>query len=201
LHNLKVLIKNLKVQNILYFVSMNKAKFEEVARFLAGQKIKVKWIKMAYPELQADSLEEVARSAIISCVKKTKKPTLIEDSGLFINALRGFPGIYSSFVFKTLGNEGVLQLLRDASDRRAYFKSVIAFGDLDLFKGKLFSGSVNGVISENIRGKSGFGFDPIFMPDALGKTFAEMSLDEKNRISHRARALKKFIKWYKEYKK
>ena len=121
---------------------------------------------------------------------KCKKPVIIEDDGLFINALGGFPGPYSSYVFKTIGNEGILNLVK--TKRNAKFQSIIAFCDKKK-KPILFEANVNGKISKKMQGR-GWGFDPIFIPSRKSKTYAELS--NKNEISHRYNALKKFANWY-----
>jgi XTP/dITP diphosphohydrolase len=94
--------------------------------------------------------------------------------------------------------EGILKLLKNHQNRKAYFKSAVAFsnpeGDL-----KCFLGVVEGKITEEIRGTGGFGFDPIFEPkEKPGKTFGEMSAYDKNSISHRSRALREFAEWYRK---
>jgi XTP/dITP diphosphohydrolase len=111
---------------------------------------------------------------------------------LFINSLGGFPGQYSSFVFRTLGNDGILKLLNGSIDRSAYFLSLIAFCD-----GRIFSiseGRVNGRITDRIT-DGGWGYDPIFVPDDTELTFAELK-KSKNKYSHRKRALENFVQWY-----
>lgn len=131
--------------------------------------------------------------------KKISYPVFVEDSGLFIKALNRFPGPYSSYVYQTLGLSGILKLLSSVQDREAEFKSVIAFCD-QKHTLKCFLGSVQGTISYEARGVSGFGFDPLFEPNCGGgKTFAEMSVEEKCLISHRGIVLRKFAKWYKKY--
>jgi XTP/dITP diphosphohydrolase len=113
---------------------------------------------------------------------------IIEDSGLFIDPLGGFPGVYSSYILKTLGNPGILRLLGDRKDRDAVFRS--CFGHFSTHRGPaLIKGECKGRIAFEQRGKEGFGFDPIFIPDGEERTFAEMSVEEKNSISHRGRAL------------
>ena len=107
----------------------------------------------------------------------------------------GFPGPYSAYVSKTLGNEGILKLLSGESCRTATFKSVVGYcepGGEPL----LFVGSVDGVITEEIRGEGGFGYDPIFAPGK--RTFAEMLMEEKNEISHRRGAFGAFLDWFKK---
>ena len=104
--------------------------------------------------------------------------------------MNGFPGPYSSYVFKTLGNKGIIKLMEGVENRKAYFMAVIAFFDGE--KVWTFKGRVDGEIADEIRGDKGFGYDPIFLYG--DKTFAEMG-DEKNEVSHRRRALENFFSW------
>lgn len=155
--------------------------------------IQIEWLKMEYEESQGFELEEIAKKSAEILSKVIKDPFFIEDSGLFIEALNGFPGPYSSYVFKTIGNKGILKLMDGISNRKAYFKAVIAY-----FDGKTiqtFDGIVEGEIATEIRGNKGFGFDPIFLYG--DQTFAEMG-EDKNLVSHRRRALEKFFKAVKK---
>ncbi len=143
--------------------------------------------------------QKIAETSAIDAAKKCNLPVIVEDAGLFIKALNGFPGPYSSYVNKTIGVEGILKLMRGIKDRTAYFFSVVAFYDPDINELEFFYGKVEGEIAEEARGKSGFGFDPIFTPiEGDGRTFAEMGVEEKNKFSHRSKALRKFAKWYKQ---
>jgi XTP/dITP diphosphohydrolase len=100
---------------------------------------------------------------------------------------------------KTIGNEGILKLIDDFKQSEAHFTSVIAFYFKPLKKSFCFEGTVKGKVSNTIRGSGGFGFDPIFLPyDSPNKTFAELSTDEKNSISHRGKAWRKFIEFLKK---
>jgi len=120
------------------------------------------------------------------------RKVIVEDDGLFVDSLSGFPGQYSSFVFKTIGNDGILKLLARSAKRSAYFLSLIAFYD-----GRILSiseGRVNGKITDRIT-EGGWGYDPIFVPDGTDLTFAELEKN-KNEYSHRKRALEKFAQWY-----
>jgi XTP/dITP diphosphohydrolase len=120
------------------------------------------------------------------------RKVIVEDDGLFVDSLSGFPGQYSSFVFKTIGNDGILKLLAGSTKRSAYFLSLIAFYD-----GRILSiseGRVNGRITDRIT-EGGWGYDPIFVPDGTDLTFAELEKN-KNEYSHRKRALEKFAQWY-----
>ena len=174
----------------IHFVTTNNGKFEEVKRMLPGHELIRK--NMTYPEIQTDSTEEVAKFGMDFLVKKMEGNIMLEDSGLFVESLNGFPGIYSSYVFKSIGNEGILRLMEGMEMRNAYFKSVIAFYD---GKVRIFEGVCRGSISLNIRGKGGFGYDPIFIPEGNNITFGEMSREEKNGYSHRGRAVEKLRKY------
>ena len=124
----------------------------------------------------------------------------IEDAGFFVDQpLNGFPGVYSSYVMNTIGNEGILNLIHDFGSSKAHFSAVIALYYKPLNKIITFEGEVKGRVSETIRGAHGFGFDPIFIPEMLpNSTFAELSMSEKNEVSHRSIALNKLINFLKE---
>ncbi|USS41197.1 XTP/dITP diphosphatase [Thermococcus aggregans] len=179
----------------LVFVTSNKGKVEEVKKYLSPLGVEIVQKNIEYPEIQANTLEEVVTFGINWLKERIDEPFFIDDSGLFIESLKGFPGVYSAYVYKTLGNEGILKLMEGANDRRAYFKSVIGYYDGELH---MFTGVVHGKITNEKRGNKGFGFDPIFMPEGYSKTFAEMKTEEKNKISHRGLALKEFAQWLKE---
>ncbi len=175
----------------VFFITSNEGKFREVKAIAERYGIDVKWLNRKYIEPQGESLEEIARLSALNLAREVNEPFFIEDSGLFIEALNGFPGPYSSYVFKTIGNEGILKLMRGVKNRKAYFKAVIAYFDgRDIH---VFTGVVEGEIANEIRGTKGFGYDPIFLYG--DKTFAEMG-EEKNEVSHRRRALEKFFSWF-----
>jgi XTP/dITP diphosphohydrolase len=151
-------------------------------------------------EIQSDSLKEIAEASAINAFKRNRLPIFVEDAGLFIDALSGFPGPYAAYVYKTIHNSGILSLMENIVDRHAKFQSVIAYCDETLCEPKCFEGESNGEITATERkaqGKSAFGFDPIFQPVGSNKTFAEMTIEEKNCFSHRAMAIDKFAAWYK----
>jgi XTP/dITP diphosphohydrolase len=126
----------------------------------------------------------------------------VEDAGLFVDELKGFPGPYAAYVYKTVKNAGLLKLMEKVTNRKATFKSVIVYCDgPDLGKSVCFEGEIQGEITqhEKVRtDQSAFGFDPIFKPRGSAKTFAEMTIEEKNGFSHRAQAINKFANWYKK---
>jgi XTP/dITP diphosphohydrolase len=183
-------------RRLIFFATGNIHKFNEARRILREYNIAVAMIKVKTLEVQSDDIEEIARLSAIDAARKTNLPVIVEDAGLFIDALNGFPGPYSSYVYRTIGKEGIIKLLEGVSNREAYFRSVVAFCDP---KGNAicFDGIVKGKITMEPRGSSGFGFDPIFEPaEKPGETFGEMSIENKNRFSHRAKALRKFAEWY-----
>jgi len=175
---------------MIYFVTGNRNKYEEAKKMID----EIEMLHIPYPEIQADRLEEVAEYGIEYLKERIKERFFLEDSGLFIEALNGFPGVYSSYVFKTIGNDGILKLMEGIENRNAYFKAVIAYYDGSIH---LFEGICNGKISYEKRG-GGFGYDPIFIPERSNKTFGEMSKEEKNVFSHRGKAMRKFIKFLEE---
>jgi len=182
------------------FASTNESKFKEVDAFLAKFKVKVDLFRLELREIQSDSLEEIATEKALTAYKVIKEKLIVEDTGLFIHALNYFPGSYSSFVLRTIGNSGILDLLASKQDRSATFKSVIAFNNGE--STHIFTGEVSGIISPVIT-KHGWGYDPIFIPldhndEVYVKTYGEMSVEKKNEISHRSQALRKFIEWYME---
>ena len=175
------------------FASTNQNKYLEIQLILSSRNISVDFSQTRLVEVQSDSLEEIARQKAKTAFAKLRRPVIIEDDGLFIDSLGGFPGQYSSFVFKTIGNDGILKLLAGSAKRSAYFRSLIAF-----YNGKTLSiseGRVDGRISDRITEGSGWGYDPIFMPAGIDLTFAQLK-KRKNEYSHRKRALEKFAQWY-----
>lgn len=174
------------------FVSTNENKYQEVRSILSSHGVFVDFAQVSLVEVQSDSLEEIAREKAKSAFAKIGRPVIIEDDGLFIDALGGFPGQYSSHAFKTIGNAGILKLLAGSKDRSAHFMSLIAFYDgsnLSTSEGK-----VEGSISDTIAG-GGWGYDPIFIPAGAGLTFADLK-EKKNKYSHRRKALDSFAVWY-----
>lgn len=171
----------------LTFVSTNAGKFREVRTVLREYGIPVRWMRRELPEIQADRLESVVE-AKLSEAKKLRLRVLVEDSGLFIPGLAGFPGVYSSYALRTIGLQGILRLL-DGRPRGAVFRTVAG---LSIGRDRwMRSGECRGRIADRARGTNGFGFDPIFIPDGETRTFGQLDIEEKNRRSHRAQAVRR----------
>ncbi len=142
-------------------------------------------------EIQADTLEEVVRSCLAQLRARGLDDFVIDDSGLFVHALDGFPGVYSSYALRTIGMEGILRLLDGKEGRGAHFECCIgaSLGGEDI----IVHGRCEGTIALSPSGQQGFGFDPIFVPTGFQRTFAEISITEKNGISHRGRAIQALV--------
>jgi XTP/dITP diphosphohydrolase len=173
---------------MLYFVTGNKGKFMEAQGIFKDLMQK----NIGYTEIQADTLEDVAAYGMKEVMERLQGPVMLEDAGLFIEALQGFPGVYSAYVQKTIGNNGILRLMEGVEDRKAYFRSVVAYVEPGM-EPRLFEGEVHGRIGFEARGSKGFGYDPIFYVGE--KSLSEMDLVEKNRISHRASSMKALKEW------
>ncbi len=183
---------------MIAFVTTNEGKFREVSSKLEELHVKVVREDRSYPEIQADRLEKVVRFAATVLDDQIKGDYLIDDSGLFIDAFGGFPGVYSSYVYKRLGCAGMLKLLEGARSRTATFETVFLLRTRE--EHEVFHGECRGTIADRERGRGGFGFDPIFIPDGAAKTFAEMTLSEKSAVSHRARAVDALASYLRERK-
>jgi XTP/dITP diphosphohydrolase len=179
----------------MILVTHNQHKFLEYEEIFLRSKIELEWYNYEYPELQSDNLKEIVEFSLKHVSRILNRPFFLEDTGLFIDSLGGFPGPYSSYVQEKIGNMGILRLLEGISNRNARFISLIGYFDGKNFY--YFDGTLEGSISYSIRGKSGFGYDPIFIPEKYDKTLAEMSIQEKNSISHRRRALDKLLGYIK----
>ena len=181
----------------LLFITTNPHKVKEIKELAESESWNITIVQRTYkyPELQLDELEDVAKESAKYIQEKVaiQTPFFIEDSGLFIHALHGFPGPFSAFVFKKIGNEGILKLMagKQGEERKATFKTAVAYCEPHREEPMIFVGMVEGKIADEIRGSGGFGFDPIF--EFERKTFAEMSTEEKNKVSHRSRAFRKLL--------
>lgn len=168
------------------FVSTNPGKYREIRDVLRPYGLRVSWKRRELPEPQVDSLDEVL-AAKLDAVRDIPGYVLVEDSGLFIPSLRGFPGVYSAHFLRLWKFDPIFELLRHRR-RAAFFRTVAG-----LQKGRqrwTFVGEVRGKIARRPAGRGGFGYDPIFVPAGWSKTFAQGTADEKNAISHRARAIR-----------
>lgn len=186
---------------VIFFATNNINKFNEARYTLAEYKLAIGMLRVKGLEIQSEDLEEIAKISALDAYRKCHLPVIVEDAGLFIDALNGFPGPYAAYFYKTIGNKGLLQIMTDVENRKARFKSVIAYCFSESEPPSFYAGEVEGeMVREERRGNAGFGFgfDPIFKPTGSHKTFAEMGIMEKNNHSHRSRALRGFAEWYRK---
>ena len=180
------------------FITGNQHKVKEAKGIFDNFGIKLEHADLGYPEIQGE-LVEVARYGAKHVAQRLGKPVIVEDAGIFIKALKWFPGTYSSYVQDTLGNKGILKLMSDVEDRYAEFRSAIGFCTPKT-EPEIFLGAVRGSIVYSEKGNNGFAYDPLFKPEGYEKTFGELSINEKNKFSHRRKSLEKFATWYKDYR-
>lgn len=185
----------------LVFATNNRHKLEEVADKISG---KLQLLTLADIGCTAD-IEETGTTFKENASIKSRYiynnyqlSCFGDDSGLIVDALNGEPGVYSARYAGEHGNHAanikkVIDKLQGIQNRKARFITVISL----IWNGEehFFEGIIEGTIRHQVAGNGGFGYDPIFQPDGYEITFAEMSLDEKNKISHRARAMEKLIKF------
>lgn len=186
----------------LVFATNNAHKLEEI-RAILGSKVEVLSLKdircdADIPET-ADTLEGNAALKAEYIYQHYGLDCFADDTGLEVEALNGAPGVYSA---RYAGGEGhdseanmkkLLAELKGIANRNARFRTAICL--IESGEKRLFEGIVNGSIIEEKRGDSGFGYDPIFVPEGYIETFAEMGNEEKNKISHRARAVEQLCKY------
>jgi len=185
---------------LVFFATGNFNKFNEARIILKEYGFASALLNVKTVEIQNDSLAEIAKTSAMEAYRLCQLPLIVEDAGLFVHALKGFPGPYAAYVYKTISNPGMLKLMEKVENRKATFRSVIAYYD---GKGEpvCFEGEAGGDIAFEERwgnGKTGFGFDPIFLPKGKSKTFAEIAIEEKNCLSHRAGSVRKFAVWYRK---
>ena len=187
----------------LVFATNNQHKLGELSR-IVGDKFHLLSLKDVncfddIPET-AETLEGNAAIKARYIWEKFGKNCFADDTGLEVDALNGQPGVYSArYAGEMQDSEAnlakVLREMNGKSNRTARFRTVICL----IFEGKeyYFEGIVNGILLSERRGVSGFGYDPIFVPDGFEQTFAEMNLDLKNKISHRGKATEKLLDFLK----
>jgi XTP/dITP diphosphohydrolase len=176
------------------FVTSNSHKVSEAN--MIGQMFGVSFsqVNLMYPEIRSDSVRAVAEEGAKYVYEKLKRPIIVEDSGLYIEALNGFPGAYSGLVYKMLGFQGILKLMDGLKERKAQFVSAVGYCDKDALE--VFEGVADGTITEEPRGKSGFAYDPIFEPIGGKKTFAE-DHKHKNEVGHRRKSIELLCRYLK----
>jgi len=176
----------------ILFATSNLNKVREGNRVGRRYDIEFRQIMGNYPEVRDEDVANVAREGVEYVYERTQERVIVEDTGLYISSLNGFPGTYSSYVFQTIGNRGIIKLLAGLEDRNARFTSAIGYMDKNSIH--VFEGTAEGTITDKPRGKRGFGYDPIFMPKGNQLTYAE-DPELKDLTSHRSKSFEKLCKW------
>ena len=197
------------MENVIILASNNKNKLREIKKELSIFGIDVISQKEAGYDIEVEetgtTFVENATLKAEAIFKMSKKPVISDDSGLEIDALNGEPGVYSArYAGENATNEDkiskVLNLMKDVIDdtkRTARFKCAICYIDINGVK-HIFEQACEGIIAKETHGNNGFGYDPIFMVGE--KSFAELSSEEKNEISHRGKAIKELVQYLKNEK-
>ena len=183
----------------LLFFSHNQKKIAEVKQIFNNSFLKINSLKelkkIKEPRENGKTFAENAKIKSLFGFKKFNIPCFADDSGICVNALRNKPGIYSkrflrSFKTKNEAFKYIISATIKKNDNRAFFNTTICLS-LNINQHILFIGKISGTISDKPKGSNGFGYDPIFIPSGFSKTFAEMSNQKKNLLSHRMIAIKK----------
>jgi XTP/dITP diphosphohydrolase len=178
----------------VWFATSNNHKFDEAQFVLKEFGVVLGRLPSKGPELQSGDPSEVAKHAAVEAYRALRKPLFVEDTGLFIDSLQGFPGTSASFAFHTLALGGILKLMNGVDARGAEFVSAVAYCG-DSFGPHVFIGHLKGTVALHPSGREGFGFDPIFVPSESGRTLAQLTFTEKCAISHRGKAIRALGRW------
>lgn len=181
----------------LLLATRNRGKIEEITRLLAGFPVRIKTLDQLGPlppfEEDGATFEDNAYKKAFETASASGLPALADDSGLVVEALEGAPGVFSARysgdgATDDENNRKLLEEMRGKTNRAAAFECIIAIA-VPSGPALIYEGKVEGLILEEPRGINGFGYDPLFYYPPLGKTFAELTPEEKNEVSHRGRAL------------
>jgi non-canonical purine NTP pyrophosphatase (RdgB/HAM1 family) len=170
-------------------ITGNEGKAREYAALLG---IEVSAVKEDLIEIQSLDVVEVVKHKVQDAYSKLRSPVLVDDTGLVLNAWNGLPGALIAWFLSTVGAQGILDMAAGVTDRTATVTTALGYADAHGVR--VFTGTLPGTLTTERRGEGGFGYDSIFMPQSSDLTFAEMSSDQKNAISHRRLAVEELRK-------
>lgn len=180
----------------VYFVTSNPGKLSSLKNITKDLKLpfKLKMLKAHYPE---DKSEESTQAVVLAgakyCANNFKKAVLVTDTGIFIEALNGFPGINTKFFYQKIGNQGIIKLMKGVRNRKVDWVLSLGFCQPNNTS-KVFTAKLDGFIPEDLRGKKGFGFDPIFVPTGYKQTLAE-NPNLRDQLTPLRKTIQEFISW------
>ncbi len=179
---------------MIYFITGNKKKFEEVKMMLP----EVELLDVDLPEIQEIDAREIVKNKLLEALNHHKGEFIVEDTSLYLDCLKGLPGPFIKWFLKTIGNNGLAEIAEKLGNDGAEAKTIVGYAKSpkEMY---FFEGTIRGRIVKP-RGESNFGWDPIFLPEDHEKTFAEMNREEKNRISMRRNALSKLSEFLEKRK-
>ena len=170
--------------NEIYFITGNENKLKEAREIIPN----IRGLNIDLTEIQSIDAHEVIKHKLLEARKKHFGNFIVEDTSLYLGCLNGLPGPLIKWFLKSIGNEGLVKIAKDHNNHKALAKCIIGYYKDDEIK--FFEGVIEGTLTES-KGENGFGWDKIFMPNSYEKTFAEMNIEEKNKISHRKIAFEK----------
>jgi len=170
----------------LLFATSNENKIKEASEILG---IEVIGKEIDLPEIQAIDVKKIIEKKAREAYNEVKEPIIVEDTGLYIESLNGFPGALIKWMLKSIDNQGICDLIKHKDNKNAYAETCVGYFDGSQLQ--IFSGRINGKIASTVKGETGFGWDPIFIPENYDRSFAEMNDEEKNKISMRKIAFSK----------
>ncbi|MFH1588840.1 MAG: non-canonical purine NTP pyrophosphatase [Candidatus Diapherotrites archaeon] len=183
----------------IHLVTKNQHKIEEMQAILKEFNIKVKAVKKELQEPDLGSLELIAEEKAKQAFQIVKKPVIVEDTGVYFSAYNNFPGTHAKRIFLGIKLNGLIALLKAAKNKEGFFKTVVCYYDGQNFTS--FEGKLNGKFLIKARKPKAdrLPYEKLFIPNGSRKALVELTKKEKNEISHRAIATRKFGKWFKSF--
>jgi len=183
---------------MLSFATGNKHKFQEVSVILAEYEITIEQAEIDFVENPLNSLRQIAAEKAEQAFSKLRLPVIVEDTGVYFEAYKNFPGVQAKRIYESLGFDGLLNVLKGKS-RKAYFHTILCFKD-SAQENKFFEAKLHGRISSKVIKPNAnvMPYEKIFIPEGSKKALSQISRKDKNQMSHRAVAARKFAEWFQD---
>ena len=177
----------------IVFVTGNKNKFSEAEKILRDFGIVIKRKKIYVEEIQELDVSLVAKRKAEEAYRELGMPLIVEDTGIEVKGMNGYPGALVKHFYEAMTPHGMVEFLRKRDSRTTGITAVAYFDGKTM---KVFEGRIEGRIAGDVRGGDSFDWDSFFIPEGYGKTYSQLGIDEKNKISQRRKALEKFAEWF-----